>query len=823
MRYNLLIGLFVVVTLFSLGFASAETLQEWNDESTGNGFTSIYDVNHAAAMFQVGVNGTGNFSATKVGAYLVKQGTVSTLYANITGLNASGAPNRSNVFAYGSADVSSMNAAGDWVNITMTSVKGLVNNTNYSINYYVVGGDASNRLKFQRQNPTTYRPGRYADSADSGANWNVFLDIAGLFKVYSGSTSATGTLNFPLDNVFITSPSINFNSTVTTGTTNINATVYVWNSTGIFNTTTKATSGTTDAPAFNISGFTPGIYKWNVYSCATGICNWVGNSNNTFTYGYQVNSQTFNSVAYETDLITISASINATTTPSATLNYNGSSYSGSITSLGNGAYSLSKQLGMTTGLLGPHSFYWTFTISGVQFNLTTQTQVVNLTQLNLCNSSSNVPFFNFTFIDESTLTAINGSIDSSFTYFLNSGDGTLTKSLSFLNSTTNPSYGFCFLPPWKTASVSGTVTAGNPLYASRTFTIGANYTNSSTSIPLYLLGSSSGITTSIQIMTQANQPISGVSVVAERQINSVWVTLGQATSDSSGIVTFFVSPNYPVRITATKTGYTTSQATIVPSQSIYTLQMSTGTGAVGAYNSSLAGLRWIIYPSTGRISETSSITYGMNLTAAYGNLYGCMIELMNNGTAIASSISTGSSHSCNVSVSSNIPSSARIYGRFSINTTESGGLFQYIDTDALWYKIETNTTTWSSIQQFFSEMSSLKEWGQDVDHREYTKIVLFFLAVMILMGILSYFTQYDSIYPGFAFVIVWILLVAASSGGWFTLDFGKANSNDSTFAGVSAISFYGIGSFFAQYWVVIISSLYLIGYLANYWARRNIQ
>ena len=549
----------------------------------------------------------------------------------------------------------------------------------------------------------------------------------------------------------------------------------------------------------------------NFYSSTNGT---LGYSDLSFSNtGITENNQSYSPISFETQSNTFTLNLtyddNTYTSSSANLVYNGTSYS-STRSGSDSSYLFSTtiDLPLVNYATQNRSFYWNISLTNTtgtySFSSNTYYQVVNRTYLYICNLTYNVPYVNFTFQEETSLYSMNASIDeSTWSYYL--GSGTTYRTYSFINVSNNPSYAFCYNPSYKTVNtVLQYLKYSASGYPQRQYFYNSTYTNTTTSTILGLLSSANGIYTSIQTLRGVGSPLNGVQVVAERLYGGTYLTVGTGITDEAGIVTFWVNPNYPLRLTATKTGYPTQQVTINPSQTQYSLYMGQTNGNT-TYELSTNGLRWTIFPANGLINTT---TFGMNMTSYYEDIVACKLDLVraDDSTTLTSTSGVGGSD-CNISLTYTIPTGVRVFGQFYVWTTASGGYF-LIDSDALWYNLTTSTPSpWTNIQSLFHDLNNIPEFGTDELRQQFTKVIIFYFVLCLLIGLLCFFTEYDRLYPGFFVIIAWIVIFIASKGGFLTLDFGSALTNTT------------ISNTMKQYMVAMISGLFTFGYILNRFAR----
>jgi hypothetical protein len=743
--------------------------------------------------FRLGVS--SNLFVTEIVTNDNYHGFVSTEGANCT-------PNKWQMFTivYNSSDVLT------YKNATLSNTQNLtgnINESNASVNIgrYNAGGSIP-------LNASLDELGVWNRSLSQSEIDNLWNDGDGIYFGEPGEI----TQNSPIDYYNTTNHSITFNCTAVDDIGVLNLSLIIGN---VVNKTVYNTTANSNLSLQTIENFEIGYYNW---SCSA--TNSIGGISSSLTRffnisNFVVSNETYNSTSYESSaesfILNLTYDSTRWTSSTGILVYNGTSYTGTNTGSGNSLiYSYSMDLPLVTGSVNK-SFYWNVGLtnsSGTFYaTSTTHNQSVSDMNLTLCGT---VPYINFTFKDESTETAINSFVDSSsWTYWM--GGGSVSSSLVFSNTTANPSYAFCFSPASRPVTVDLTFKYSNSSgYPQRTYALDDEVlTNSTTNIVLWLLGSSEGIYSSVAVVTSQGSAISGVEVVIERQISGVWVTVGQAITGDDGIVTFWVNPNYNHRITATKTGYTSTQVTIQPSQALYTLTMGT-TGGTGTYNGTFQGISWITTPQAGYVG-TGNKVFGINLTASLDNLAGsfCKFELLDlSNHSIVNSTTGGSSGGCNLTLTYTISAGQWVYGKYYVDI---GTGFILLASDQRWGDIEgTDVSNWQTVWTLFNEMRDLDEWGSCSEdgtcHRqEFSRIVAFFVVLAILIGIFSFYTQVDTIFPGAVMIVILIIIAFASFSNFFSLDMGS----------LAAYPFFG------KYALLFITFLLTAGTLLNFWARNT--
>ncbi len=266
----------------------------------------------------------------------------------------------------------------------------------------------------------------------------------------------------PQDSAF-SSSTLNFSAKYQTTLLNLtNATLYIWNSTGIFNKTTETITGKTNSTNITIFGLSIGNYKWNVLACGenltSSVCSFA-ESNYTFTIGASLADLNYNNETYETASETFSAGFNileGSEISLAQLIYNGANYTISDITYINSTYlTLNKTIDIPTNPNlfenATRSFSFKFIYGGDQVQETsTYQQNVSFINLQKCNATYSTTTLNFSYRKEDDNSLINASsnhtsMEVSFFYWL--GSGTTYKNYSFQNlSMTDNQVKFCLYP-----------------------------------------------------------------------------------------------------------------------------------------------------------------------------------------------------------------------------------------------------------------------------------------------------------------------------------------------------------------------------------------
>lgn len=248
--------------------------------STTAGSSAIGSYKYSAYKF----NATANFTLRAVQIYGTGLSGSVTMRAGLFTNNASNQPNSTQIGNWSDANITAVNNA--YQNFTWSK-----NDTNVTQNkiYWIVF-DPLGTANFIRVGEHGGTPTIFICTAGDLDHWGNTCGGANFdgmnIDIY-GAIQGSVTLNSPANNSNYSSlsPTVVFNGSMTPAGSNVNATLYIWNSTGsIFNQTTNTLTGTgTNSTTWNVSiaGYADGNYQWNVYGCDTTTCIW---ANNNFTF-----------------------------------------------------------------------------------------------------------------------------------------------------------------------------------------------------------------------------------------------------------------------------------------------------------------------------------------------------------------------------------------------------------------------------------------------------------------------------------------------------------------------------------------------------------
>jgi len=559
--------------------------------------------------------------------------------------------------------------------------------------------------------------------------WNKTLtlsEIVSLNNSVSDSSSISTILNSPNNNTFHITP-INFSATISQNDLT-NATLYIWNSTGIFNQSTQTISGTTNTTTW-LNSFNVGSYTWNVFGCSLTECSW-GVSNRSFVYGYQINSLDY-LTGYETSYQDYVLNINASSLPSsAYLNFNGTYYIASVSTSGTNYNLTYNNLPISSSMLGSKNINFNFTIGGVPFISSVYTQSLLPISLGLCNSSINVTYLNITFKNETIGNEnVKAQISSTFLYWLNGGLQANNKSLSIVNTTENYNYPICFSPSDKSLDVIPSIIYYNSDSPQRNYAPANSetYSNSTTTRTLSLLPNSLGFYVTFQVLNSAGQAVTGATVNIS---SSTFGLVEQRITDGSGGATFWLNPLSSYTVCVSATGYPATCQAITPSSSQYTITLGTQS-TTGTTIDTGRGISYAFAPTQTYLVNDTTYSFQFALNSTYWELDSFGYTLTNSSgyvLATTSSTDNGGVLSQSVNVGSNKKIIMSAYWITSGNTTT---------VTKTWYVYDSSGSG-NSISNFISDFKSYVTSGDFFGITPFALNLIVFFLIFLGTGIFSY-------------------------------------------------------------------------------------
>lgn len=583
----------------------------------------------------------------------------------------------------------------------------------------------------------------------------------------------------------------------------VNASLYIDN---IYNDTQPAT-GLVNTTIFT-KRLSLGFHQWYVTYCDSDL-NCLNSSIGTFSNtATQIISESHTSPVYDTsnETFTLNVQAKGDRPITASITYDGSTYtatkSGNDSSATFTGYLIIPSVTGTTN----KSFSWNVYYDGSLNTYANYSQIVNPSLFTICNSTNNVTYVNYVFKDEVTGSFINASLDLLTQYY-----GIVSanqKTYIFTNTTVNNNYAFCFTPSNKAIQTETKfLQYSNIGYPQRHYYSLTQLSNVSTNVTLYLLSSSSGIYSSVQTITSTGTPIPNVDVKVERQINGNWTQIEQGTSDSSGLATFWLNPNYDHRFTASKSGLGTTTVTIRPTQSVYSIILVGGSSNI-TFTNKVEGVYYTISPAVGLIQPGYQL-FTWNVSAQQNNMVNCKFELTDvNGTVLGSTSSACISNAF-LTLNRTISEGDNIYGKYYVDMGEG---YILLEGDGNWHSIASNKSSMGTIRSFFVLMADRTAWtdGTEVENKkwEFTIIIIMFLVVAIIAAGLNLGFNYDLYSPGYFLLVLPIFFFIVSASGGLN---GEGLLYIEGATGVMGATFPWLNHFMDNYVVAFFSFLIALG------------
>lgn len=335
---------------------------------------------------------------------------------------------------------------------------------------------------------------------DEAAVWNdSILTAQEVIELYNGGLGITYdpdpsflivALDSPATGTTTLNTSLNFSSTLTSfaGYNLTNATLFVWNNTGIINQTLITVTGTSNTTNTEFIETLPaGSIEWNVFACASDGSSTeclMQATNNTLFKGARIENEYFvtpvnegSSNVFELNLTTDAL----TNVLSGRVFYNNTFYTASIVNDVQNNYTLRASIPSATVSSDTNiSFNWEVTlVGGATLNTTTNGQyVLNFAGFAISQTCSSglFPALTFRFDDEENLTALNSSVEYAFEYGFGTPDLSVNGSLTNINS-----FSVCINQTYndiKTGDVQ--INYGVTPYVERSFYVFTNLTLSNT-------------------------------------------------------------------------------------------------------------------------------------------------------------------------------------------------------------------------------------------------------------------------------------------------------------------------------------------------------
>lgn len=575
---------------------------------------------------------------------------------------------------------------------------------------------------------------------------NLIFEIENVWTEVAGEISLV-TLDVPVNNTMYITSQILFNCTGQSYGSNLinNISLFI---NGERNYTKE--NGLTNFSNITIYRNLPnGKYNWTCH-ISDDSPNLIYAGNYTFSLSdFSENSLLFNTSSYETKYETFKLNISTIggTLSNVKLNYNGTNYSITPTLVGSD-YIFSSSLNIpliTTS--GNKSFYFYWNLNDSHYTSSIKGQTINFTIFQLCNSSINNKFLNLTFKDEADNLFINATIPSStWKYWL--GTGSVNKTLSFSNNSLNYEYDFC-LNVNESLTTTTNLQYASTDYPQRLFTDTLSLSNITMNKTLFLLGSADGIYVTFQLQNaNTEQTISGVNVIGVRDIGGESTIVALGSTDDAGSVTFWLNPDYEHTFNFSKTGYTTFTTSIFPTQTSYTISLTSGVTTTSTDYTK--GIYYSIQPKGDYLINNTNFNFNFTLNSSYWDVeqFGFGIYY-SNGSIADSTSSTSNGGFISVNVNTLNSTTMRMNFYYIINSTSYNGT-------RTWY-VENGGSSFS-ILNFFNDLKLYMDSGFfGIDN--FGRILICIVIIVGLIGgmVMRYGVNNEAVILGMLFSVVFFL------------------------------------------------------------------
>ena len=201
----------------------------------------------------------------------------------------------------------------------------------------------------------------------------------------------------------------------------------------------------------------------------------------------------------------------------------------------------------------------------------------------------------------------------------------------------------------------------------------------------------------------------------------------------------------------------------------------------------------------------------MNLNYSEGGLVDCRVQLTDmNGTELQSVTGCGS-YGGNINFSYNTGNNTKIVLHF-YATLPTGEVV--LDPIAYWVNIPTNSSSFKTLKGFIQQLSSITvDFGGDPLRQSFTRIVIFFFLLTIILSALNLYTGIEFSNNGLMPFVLWGLVLVFSIGGFFNLPYYSDSS--------SLTNPIWVSTWFTKYAVASLATLFIIGFSLNKFTREN--
>ncbi len=489
------------------------------------------------------------------------------------------------------------------------------------------------------------------------------------------------------------------------------------------------------------------------------------------------NNLTFNAFTFETKTEEFIINITTSTPSSATFIYNEiDKGSAIITNLGNNNFNISKTIDIPIGI-GNNSWFFNVTINSTLSSTISHQQSIAGINLTVCQSTpQNIPYINFSFKNETiNQEDVTAFIDSSWTYFL--GGGSVTKDLTFANSTEAFNYTFCFTPSNQTLSTGVNISYNNAESQQRISNlVFSTLTNVTTQQTLFLLPTTLGLFSQFFTQDTIGNTLIDVLATITRTLGGSPITVTSDTTDGSGLVVFFLNPDVTYTATFSKTGFIDNIFTFVPITDLRTVTMASTTTAVVNGSTISLGTSYEIQPINTSLNNNTIITFSFNVTNSQATLISMNITNSTSQLGFQSNAGEGF-----ISENINTGNNTRLFGEFIIQTDN-----ETITIKRVWFVGIEFVGDYS----LFRQLTLFNDYGFD-------EFIKFLIVLSVIVGSLIFMSGDNQIEDEIKMAVITLIVWGFSIVNW--LDTGVVIGTTST--NINALT-----QFSNQYGIAILTT-----------------
>lgn len=354
----------------------------------------------------------------------------------------------------------------------------------------------------------------------------------------------------------------------------------------------------------------------------------------------------------------------------------------------------------------------------------------NMSIFGYCNSTLNVMFVNFTFRDEYTGLNMSATLSSANFRYSPYSDFHIYRTYSYSDTGIKSGYNFCYGVNETIYLESDLIYHNLTLYPARTKFLTGSYSKVANLTVLDLLATTYGIYETIQVLSPSGDAVAGAAVTAEKYAGGSYTLVQSGSTDSSGVVQFFLDPNYPHRITVTKEGYSTFQSTIqiTGSHTIILGQVNT-VPEVNYYN----GISMQFLPSDPVLRNATVYNFNLTVSSSYWALQQAGFILTNQSDSPLTSVVCSNSAGCTASINYNTSNYQQIKMKYFFKVNGSYQNFSHT------YQISQSGASGGSAFEMF--VRDFRKFGASMgtgNHADFTKGIIAFIIIIMVVGSITY-------------------------------------------------------------------------------------